>query len=184
MSIIYIITNKITNKSYIGQTQKTMNRRWIQHTSDSKKIRSKFYNSIRKYGIECWNLEILEEVQDINLLNEREIYWIAYYNTFNNGYNSNTGGKQKTVVSDEVKKKISKSNTGKIRSEEYKQNMSKIKSGKNHSNYGKTSATKNRIWINNSIVSKMVSKDFNIKNEWIKGRIRWVKNPGEKIAFL
>jgi len=61
---------------------------------------------MRKYGVECWNIEILEVVIDINLLNEREQYWIAYYDTMNNGYNMNTGGGQNSRHSIETINKM------------------------------------------------------------------------------
>jgi group I intron endonuclease len=103
--IIYKITNKINDKSYIGQTIQNLNKRWKNHCYDAlKKLdKFKFYNAIRKYGKDCWSLEIIEEVDNEVLLNEREYYWIAYYDTFKNGYNSTSGGERgKLLFSEEV----------------------------------------------------------------------------------
>lgn len=47
---------------------------------------------MRKYGIDNFSLDILEEVKDSSQLNDREIYWIKYYNSYNNGYNQTIGG--------------------------------------------------------------------------------------------
>jgi len=107
MPIIYKITNMINNKSYIGQTKTTLQKRWSKHcyTSFTSKKNIKFHNAIKKYGTECWNLEILEET---NELNEREIYWISHYDTFNSGYNSTIGGRQGSSVSEETKTKMRK----------------------------------------------------------------------------
>lgn len=91
MGLIYKITNNINGKSYIGQTQLSLKKRWDEHIRASKIYDYKFYRAIRKYGIECFSQEIIEEVPN-KLLNEREIYWIAFYDTYKNGYNSTLGG--------------------------------------------------------------------------------------------
>lgn len=87
--IIYKITNKVNNKSYIGQTRYTIEFRWRQHIH--KKDDTYFHRAIRKYGIENFSIEVLEEC-DYSRLNEREIFYIAKYNTFKEGYNLTIGG--------------------------------------------------------------------------------------------
>lgn len=94
---IYKITNKINNKSYIGQSI-NIEQRWKTHkTSPFNKncvhYNCLFYKAIRKYGIDNFIFEVLEECEK-NRLNEREIYWIAYYQTHNKkyGYNMTDGG--------------------------------------------------------------------------------------------
>lgn len=66
---IYRVTNKVTNLSYIGQTRYTVEFRWKQHqhTDDG----SHFHNAIKKYGIENFEVEILEECE-FSKLNERD----------------------------------------------------------------------------------------------------------------
>lgn len=49
------------------------------------------HKAILKYGKDNFSLEVIEEV-DASLLNERERYWIKYYGTYVNGYNSTIGG--------------------------------------------------------------------------------------------
>ena len=93
--VIYMHTNIITGKSYIGKTINGMERRWQQHKSKSIKNNDnfKFYNSIRKYGADCWEHEILFYcLNDNNFLNEVEIKLIEDWNTHHNGYNSTKGG--------------------------------------------------------------------------------------------
>lgn len=87
--IIYKITNKVNGKSYIGQTRYTLEFRWRQHLH--KKDNVYFHNAIKKYGAENFSLEVLEEC-DLDKLNSREIFYIAKYNTFENGYNLTIGG--------------------------------------------------------------------------------------------
>lgn len=130
--IIYKITNTINNKIYIGQTIKTLDKRWSSHCYDAIHMPyiNKFYNAIRKYGIEVWNREVIEEVNDVDLLDEREIFWINYYDTFRNGYNSTTGGERRKIISEESRRKISEKHTGKKLSETHRQNISKGNKGK------------------------------------------------------
>lgn len=87
--IIYKVTNKVNGKSYIGQTRYTLEFRWRQHLH--KKDNVYFHNAIKKYGAENFSLEVLEEC-DVDKLNSREIFYIAKYNTFENGYNLTLGG--------------------------------------------------------------------------------------------
>lgn len=87
--IIYKITNKVNNKAYIGQTRYTLEFRWRQH--QHKKDNTYFHNAIHKYGIENFELEILEEC-DTELLNSKEMFYIAKYDSFKNGYNLTLGG--------------------------------------------------------------------------------------------
>lgn len=87
--IIYKITNKVNGKSYIGQTRYTLEFRWKQH--QHKKDNTYFHNAIHKYGIENFSTEILEEC-DYKDLDSREIFYIAKYNTFKEGYNLTIGG--------------------------------------------------------------------------------------------
>lgn len=97
---IYKVTNLINNKIYIGQSVH-IETRWKSHRNDCfnpnlDKYNCVFYNAIRKYGIDNFKFEVIEECS-INQLNEREQYWIKYYNTyigFKNcqGYNMTLGG--------------------------------------------------------------------------------------------
>lgn len=92
---IYKITNKINQKSYIGQSIH-IEERWKQHIYSSNNINHSSYNdyihkAIRKYGIDNFTWEILE-ICPREELNEKEIYWIAFYDSYNNGYNMTPGG--------------------------------------------------------------------------------------------
>ena len=88
---IYIITNDINNKVYIGQTINPLNVRFREHINKSKHHRSKFYNAIQKYGEEHFRIRAIEEC-DAKLLNEKEKFYIKKHNSFHNGYNSTLGG--------------------------------------------------------------------------------------------
>lgn len=96
MGCIYKITNKYNNKSYIGQTKRSLEVRLKEHYRDAYRPKSSmyssiFYRAIRKYGYEAFEHSILEFCDDEEL-NSREQYWIKYYATFPQGYNMNCGG--------------------------------------------------------------------------------------------
>lgn len=90
---IYKITNKINNKCYVGQSV-DIEKRWIHHKHDAMCLDLPLYRAIRKYGIENFNFEVLEEckIKDLDLL---EIKWINVCNSrdYNYGYNLAEGGK-------------------------------------------------------------------------------------------
>ena len=89
MSYIYKITNIINGKSYIGQTSRTIEDRWKEHLHNNHDI--PLVRAFKKYGIENFKIECLEECSE-SMVNERECYWISYYDTYYNGYNATLGG--------------------------------------------------------------------------------------------
>lgn len=94
---IYLITNLKTNLVYIGQSINIKNRIISHHiyeytNKNNTMYNSKFYKSLRKYGLENFKVEVLELCKK-ELLDEREIYWIKQYDSYHNGYNSTEGGK-------------------------------------------------------------------------------------------
>lgn len=85
---IYKITKKSNGKAYIGQSN-DIERRFSEH---KVKRDIPIEIAIRKYGVEAFDFEILEECP-LEKLDKREQYWIAYFNTYRgNGYNCNIGG--------------------------------------------------------------------------------------------
>jgi len=89
--IIYCYHCIPTGKKYIGQTIQEKKRK-IQHKHDCKRgVDNKFYRAVRKYGWEQFIYGIIEEYE-VDFLVEKEIYYIDYYDTYNNGYNSTIGG--------------------------------------------------------------------------------------------
>lgn len=96
MNLIYKATNQINNKVYIGQTSTSLEQRKKQHIYNAthKIKKSYFYSALQSYGVDNFNWEILEDNLNIENLNERECYWINYYQSNNPdfGYNMTSGG--------------------------------------------------------------------------------------------
>lgn len=97
---IYKVTNMVNNKIYIGKS-KDIQRRWREHHTEPFNVNCNaydviFYRAIRKYGVDNFKFEVIEECLEEDL-NEREKYWIQFYNTYinnnnSNGYNMTRGG--------------------------------------------------------------------------------------------
>ena len=90
---IYKIQNIENNKIYIGQSV-DIAQRWREHRSDvlTNRDNSVLHLAMKKYGEHNFSFEIIEECLK-EKLDEREIYWIEYYNSMiPNGYNQTSGG--------------------------------------------------------------------------------------------
>ena len=100
MGYIYKITNDINDKVYIGKTVNSIEQRKKDHFRDAYKERNEqrpLYNAIRKYGIEHFFFEEVEKIEDNSMLDEREKYWIAFYEGYTKGYNATKGGDGKCL---------------------------------------------------------------------------------------
>lgn len=117
--IIYKATNLINQKLYIGQTTLTLEQRQKRHFSEAlnpNKRNAYFHNAICKYGKENFIFEIIDTAISIDELNDKEQYWISYYNSTNKniGYNLDSGGKNC------FKSKSTKEKIGSIKKENWK----------------------------------------------------------------
>lgn len=124
MMIVYKITNIINNKIYIGQTTNTLEERLHGHILEATKynrLNNKLVKAIKEFGYENFKIEPIEFVDNKDDLNKREIYWINYYNSIENGYNTAAGGKggntYKGKTKEEmknIKEKLRKTKIGKL----------------------------------------------------------------------
>ena len=91
---VYKITNLLTEQAYIGQSVNIADR-WKQHCKCGLGIdasaTNKLYNAMQKYGVWNFSFELLEQVHQRNLLNEKEKFWIEMYQSNKFGYNSTKG---------------------------------------------------------------------------------------------
>lgn len=181
-SCIYCWTNLINGKKYIGQTQRFYDR--------MSRYRGGHFNphmksAIEKYGIENFEITILERDLPLDMLDEREQYWMDYYNSYDSeyGYNicryagstrGNTAWNKDVPVSDEVKAKISKGlykyysehevwNKGVPQTEEAKEKNRVANSGENNGMYGKHHTDETKREIRETLSGRKMSLESRIK---------------------
>lgn len=146
---IYKITNHINQKIYIGCTISSLKKRFEEHLYRCMKtdIATKLYNSMRKYGIENFEIELIDEC-DLECIYETEKKYIEQYDSYNKGLNSTLGGEGCLgyTHSPEIRKKISEntkngnSHKGKTYEELYGDNAKEEKE--------KRSSSVKNVWKN------------------------------------
>lgn len=112
--IVYLITNAVNGGKYVGITTQKLVRRWKHHISHSDGHDYPLYRAIRKYGVDNFKVEPIEEIICITKcglvekLNEAEIKYISKYRSFvgwnAGGYNLTEGGGMENISSESRKK--------------------------------------------------------------------------------
>lgn len=140
--IIYVITNTVNGKQYVGQTTLTLKRRWGWPLKPKNKYHSSCVidSAIRKYGAESFTIEQIDTAESQDELDKKEIYHVAQHRTVvPEGYNLTIGGKGGNgwVMPKEARKRISEALTGhpgywlgKRHSEETRERMAKSAKGR------------------------------------------------------
>lgn len=195
---IYKIQCTANNRIYIGQT-KNLNRRKREHFGD---LRRNQHHSIllqrafNKYGEESFIHSVIEECTKENV-DEREVYWIDYYDSTNKykGFNLEGGGNANKSISELTKEK-QRENIKKIRHKltegskrpEVLKRRSKAMSGEKNPMYGKTP----KEWMDEETYKKWVqdkSERFKVNNPMKNGHTEESKRKislavsGEKNPF-
>lgn len=120
--LIYMITNDVNDKLYIGQTTKTLEERISNHrNSFVSGVDTHLYRAMRKYGWDKFHFKIIATADNQETLNDLEAYFIAKYDSIRNGYNMAPGGSINTMYSDIVKAK----HDAKMRSADVRNKISK-----------------------------------------------------------
>lgn len=155
--IVYLVTNRINGKRYVGQTSQPLQKRWNRHKSPMNHRRSSYlFNAINRHGADAFEIRPLVIVgtkQEMDLY-EKQLIKIWDLRNPQKGYNLTEGGggmlgfklsketKQKMSVhvkSEQHKARISaskmgnKSRLGIKHSEETKQRMSEKAAGRKFS---------------------------------------------------
>lgn len=100
MAYIYCITNKKNGKQYVGKTQKSIEKRFVEHKYDSQRLTCEnrpLYRAFNKYGFDNFYVSKLEKC-DNSKASEREQYWIKHLDTYARGYNATIGGDGKPYI--------------------------------------------------------------------------------------
>lgn len=145
---IYITTNRINGKRYIGQRKYDRTGKWKDYLGSGIYLK----NAINKYGKENFTKEIIEECETKDKLNEQEKYWISFYDAVNNEnfYNISNGGDGGNTIIGYSKEQL----------EEYKQRKSILhkQTALKGENAPRSKLTKKEV---KEIINRLLKNDFN-----------------------
>lgn len=136
-NVVYLITCNVNGKLYVGQTRELLWDRWRGHRNaalgapeQSYKARTAIGRAMRKYGVDCFVLSVLEICANPDDLDAREAYWIAALGTLRpRGYNLTAGGNTSPRVP-EIGAAISAANKGRVKTPEWRAKLSAAHKGK------------------------------------------------------
>lgn len=178
--IVYIITNTVTGKRYIGKTVMSLDKRWSRHKARAKSgSKTYLHNSIRKHGSQAFTCNIIQECNTKDELNNLERYYITTYRTRVNegGFNMTGGGDGGLGLlhSEEAKKKIGNAAKGRVFSEEHRKKISEalkvaMKGKQNRKGIPCSESTKRKIGVANRNPPSEVRARLNAGQ-----RLRWAR---------
>lgn len=149
MYTIYIITNSINEKAYVGQTKRTIAERWKSHLNDAARENNiLFYNAIRKHGSDVFTCHEILTVETKQEADAAERRWIFLSQSYDRrfGYNCTFGG-EGTVPTDDTRLKMRETHLGLFDGE--KNPMFGI-TGPAHPRFGKTFTPETRAQMSAS----------------------------------
>lgn len=187
-SCIYLITNKVNGKLYVGQTISSLKQRLREHKCKSLKgkLSNKLSSAIREHGIANFHIQeiltVLPEEAD-----EVEEFFIWHYQSFQYGYNSVKSSTGKSIASERTRKLQSDSRKRLLNENPgLKEHLSKIMKGHSVSEETRNKIREKRklqiiseeskeykrqlLWITNGKESKHLHKDLPLPNGWSYGR--------------
>lgn len=177
---IYCIKNTRSRKVYIGQSRNINNRKWYHfHQLKKGKHHNRFLQrAYSSYGEEAFVFEILEECS-VDLLNEREIFWISKYKSLDNGfgYNLEGGGNVGKEISELVKeaKRGEKNPRFGKRCSEYQVEILRVKNRCHNSTLSERQAADIKLSLLDGEKELNIAKRYGVKKCVIE-KIRSCKN--------
>lgn len=188
--IVYLITNKINNKRYVGITIRSIQERFSQHSNINIKNKSAINDAIRKYGKENFDVVQIDTASTLEELKQKEIYWIEKLGTFQHEYNLTKGGdgmlgyKFKEIT----KEKIKKSSIERMKNEDVRKHLSE-KTKQYFENHPEQKLVLSRqqkeraaAGISKETCEKISKALFGKKKNWsIEGKARIGKSASERM---
>lgn len=144
--VVYLVTNKVNGKQYVGQTIHSLSRRWSWHCHYSSGCLA-LHSAIEKYGPDNFEIRVIDEAKDRDELDEKETMWIERLNTLApNGYNLKTGGKHCTYSAESLEK-MSRAHKG-------------LLVGEKNPNYGKKLTAEQRAEIGRHSKGRLHTEEY------------------------
>lgn len=174
MQGVYKITNLLNNKCYIGSAKNIEKRIKYAHKGSLNKNKhwnEHLQNAWNKYGESNFIFETIEEVNNLDILNDREQYWIDYYKSQDREYGYNIARADRKKITEEEIEKCRKRMLG--------------KTGENHPAYGfrHTVEAKNKISeFQKSFKKKPMSKETKEKISNIQKGKNYIEKYGQEKA--
>lgn len=125
---IYKITNTVNDKVYIGQTTKSVLVRFEMHKQASmtkSKQKLHLYLAMNKYGMDKFSIVQIDSADSREELNEKERYWIKFYDSISSGYNMMEGGNDENPMNSPI---VKEKHASKLRDPETRQKISQTMS--------------------------------------------------------
>lgn len=136
MAIVYLITNTLDGKRYVGRTARSLETRWNQHRRAALRGDTAMLitRALTKHGLDAFKIECLEECAG-DAVGARERHWITELHTHvrDGGYNlteGGDGGLPGYVFSDETRQKLREKATGRVMSPDAVERMRQTKIGR------------------------------------------------------
>lgn len=151
MYTVYLVTNLINGKQYVGATSHSIQSRFKEHMWEAYEgSNTLFHQALREYGVQNFSLEELESDIPDDLAGQREQYYIKVYNSYyatGDGYNMTYGGSgtEGYIFTEADKAKISRVNKGRKFSEERNQRIREIMTGRDYKPEWRTALSRSRI---------------------------------------
>lgn len=165
--MVYKVTNKVNGKVYIGMSKYGLQERKSRHVRDSETPMNYFHRALRKYKEEDFIWSIIDKCKtDVyDDLREMEVAWIAYYDSFRNGYNSTYGGEGNhgLAISEETRKRMSDAQKGKKLTNETKRRISESRKGDKNHNYGKSMSKEVKEKLSKILKGRVMSDETKAK---------------------
>ena len=149
MGVIYVRTNLINGKQYIGKSI-NFNKRESNWNSINRK--TPYSNNIleedrKKYGLDNFETTILKKCDDEELDKWERHYIVAFDTIYPKGYNLENGGISNFKIHEITRQKMSDAKKGKSHTEEWKKSMSEKQKGERNGFYGKHHSEESKIKI-------------------------------------
>ncbi len=127
---IYLITNTVNGKQYVGQTRQSVRERFRWHMAAYERTTTPLARAVRKYGPESFTVTVLEKCSTIEQLGDAEARWIHELGTLApNGYNVRPGGFHAPLAL-ETRRKIGEAGKGRVFSPERNAKISRALKGR------------------------------------------------------